>query len=54
MFSFSDTESGWLFMPVFTAAMLKKAFYRINEKFNDTIQLATQFIEEFISVLAMK
>jgi hypothetical protein len=37
MFSFSDTESGLLFMPVFNAAMFKKAFYRINEKCNDTI-----------------
>jgi hypothetical protein len=36
MFCFSDTESGLLCMPVFDAAMFKKAIYKSNEKFNDT------------------
>jgi len=46
LFSFSDTESGLLFMPVFDVAMFEKAFYRrINEKFNDTINSTRNSIQ---------
>jgi hypothetical protein len=36
MFTFSDTESGLLFMPVLDVAMFKE-FYKINEKFTEKV-----------------
>jgi hypothetical protein len=32
MFSFSDTESGLLFMPVLDVAMFQEVFYNINKE----------------------
>jgi len=54
MFSFSDIESGLLFVPLLDVDMAK-VFYKINYKnlITNLIQLSTQFIEAFSSLLAL-
>lgn len=37
MFSFSDIDSGLLFVHVFDVAVFKDVLYKINNKFNDEV-----------------
>jgi hypothetical protein len=54
MFSFSDIESGLLFVPLLDVD-LTKVFYKINQKnvITNLIQLSTQFTAVFSSQLAL-
>jgi len=40
MFSFSDIDSGLLFVRVFEVAVFKDVLYKINNKFNDEVSPA--------------
>jgi len=57
MFSFSDVESGLLFVPTTDVAMFNEVFKKINEKKNlmtKLSQLSTQYTETLSSLLALK